>query len=545
MLNPVKDLVRQFDEDDLSLLVDLQIRRQLEYLVGPEDVSRKEWLVQCVLATHGTGLFREVVARTNLFLLLDPDQLAAKTEELTGRSASLRRYDNAVRLSGLTWGIGAPVVDFVSDQFRIPLSFLPHQELGTPTVESLEPYSPLPPLHPHQEDVRAQVVKRFQDNSGNLLVQMPTGSGKTRTMVEALASHWGRGLGRNCLVWLAHSEELCEQAADSISRVWPERAEAPIRLVRFFGKHEPRAPEIVTSIVVASVQKVYYRMQDESLLVKALQSRTQAVVFDEAHQAPTRTRNMVTEFLTANGAPLVGLSATPGRGLDDHQINENTRLAAMFGGDLVVPTGEGSVLDRLTSEGILARVNHREVETGVQVYPQQRDLNEVGLGFDYSHGILTTLAEDRSRNKLLLEAVEKEISKGRPAILFACSVSHARMLSAALNLRGVKAECVHGEMRQPDRYSAVEDFRSGKIDVLTNFGVLTTGFDAPRTRTVIVARPTTSPVLYAQMIGRALRGPRMGGGAEGWVVNVRDNLDRFGDVTNVYHAFEQFWDQQG
>jgi len=543
MVDRVKTLVQQFSEHELGLLVEPKIRKQLQYLAGPQGESKKEWLVQCVLATHGTALFRESIARASLFCLMDPDQLAVKTEEFTGNPPFDSPYDNAVALAGITWGVGAPVVDLVSDEFGIPLSFLPHQARGTPTIEALEPYDPLPPLHPHQEDVRAQIKERFQDNSGNMLVQMPTGSGKTRTMVEALASHWGTGLDRNCLVWLAHSEELCEQAADSISRVWPEKAEEPVRLVRFFGKHEPRAPEIVGSIVVASLQKMYYRVQDGSLMLRALQNRTQAVVFDEAHRALAPTFKMVSEFLTKNGAPLVGLSATPGRGVDEHQIDANQRLADLFDGNLVRPSGEGSVVDRLQHEGILARVKRREVETGVEVYPRDQDLKDVGLGFDYSHLILKTLAEDRQRNKILLETVEQERSERRPAILFACSVAHARMLSAALNLRGVRAECVHGEMRRPDRYAAIADFRSGKIDVLTNFGVLTTGFDAPRTRTVIVARPTTSGVLYAQMIGRALRGPRMGGGEEGWVVDMRDNLDRFGDVTNVYNAFEEFWNQ--
>ena len=541
MYKKLEELLVQFDEYHLERLISHEIEAALEYLAGPEDKTRREWLVQCALATHGIGLFREKVARTGLFGLLGEEELVRTVQRLCKGAPSEKPLENALKLSDLPWASGFPVVEFVGERFEIPISFLPHESVSTSPVENLEPFRPLPPLHPHQEDVRSQIEEIFQNGSGNLLVQMPTGSGKTRTMVEALASCWGETLGRGCLVWLAHSEELCEQAADSFARVWPQRASQPARLVRLFGKHEPPPFSIPGSIVIASLQKIYYRRKKGSFITKVLQSRAHVVVFDEAHRALAPSFQDVTEFLTAEGAPLAGLSATPGRGID--QDKENKRLANLFDAKLVEPSGKGDVVSRLENEGILASVIRREVDTGVEVYPVEKDLEDLRLGFDYGAVILKSLARNRTRNKLLLDIVKEEVANKRPTILFACSVSHARILSAALNLGGVSAACIHAELPQSDRYSAVEGFRSGEVDVLTNFGVLTTGFDAPRTRTVIVARPTNSAVLYAQMVGRALRGPKMGGGEKAWVVDVRDNLERFGAVTNVYNAFERFWDE--
>jgi hypothetical protein len=73
----------------------------------------------------------------------------------------------------------------------------------------------------------------------------------------------------------------------------------------------------------------------------------------------------------------------------------------------------------------------------------------------------------------------------------------------------------------------IEEFRAGRLQFLCNYGVLTTGFDAPKIRAVIIARPTTSVVLYEQMIGRGMRGPLNGGTEECQVIDLQDNIARF------------------
>ena len=78
--------------------------------------------------------------------------------------------------------------------------------------------------------------------------------------------------------------------------------------------------------------------------------------------------------------------------------------------------------------------------------------------------------------------------------------------------------------------------------VLFNYGVLTAGFDEPRTRCVIIGRPTTSLVLYSQMVGRAMRGPRVGGNATAQIITVADtNLPGFGSVTDAFSNWEALW----
>ena len=77
------------------------------------------------------------------------------------------------------------------------------------------------------------------------------------------------------------------------------------------------------------------------------------------------------------------------------------------------------------------------------------------------------------------------------------------------------------------RRRIIEEFRSGEVNALVNYGIFREGFDAPKTRAIIVARPVYSPNLYFQMIGRGLRGEKNGGNDRCLILNVRDNIENF------------------
>ena len=100
-------------------------------------------------------------------------------------------------------------------------------------------------------------------------------------------------------------------------------------------------------------------------------------------------------------------------------------------------------------------------------------------------------------------------------------------LAALLNRKGIRSRAVSGETETLTRRRVVEEFRRGEIKVLVNYSVFREGFDAPKTRSIIVARPVYSPNLYFQMIGRGLRGPLNGGSDRCLILNVQDNIESF------------------
>lgn len=126
-------------------------------------------------------------------------------------------------------------------------------------------------------------------------------------------------------------------------------------------------------------------------------------------------------------------------------------------------------------------------------------------------------------------------------ILFACSVAHAELLSDLCAARDIPARLITGKTAAVDRSRWIEDYKSGTIRMLINYGVLTTGFDAPNTDTVFITRPTASVVLYSQMIGRAIRGPKNGGNERAKVIDVIDNLTGMPSENMAYNYFNNIW----
>lgn len=119
-----------------------------------------------------------------------------------------------------------------------------------------------------------------------------------------------------------------------------------------------------------------------------------------------------------------------------------------------------------------------------------------------------------------------------------------KVLAAILGLQKVQSSVVTGETPLRIRDRAISKFKNadGEPMVLLNFGVLTTGFDAPKADAVVIARPTKSLVLYSQMVGRAIRGPKAGGTETCEIVSVIDPaLPGFGDISEAFLNWEDIW----
>jgi hypothetical protein len=108
------------------------------------------------------------------------------------------------------------------------------------------------------------------------------------------------------------------------------------------------------------------------------------------------------------------------------------------------------------------------------------------------------------RNGLVVRAY-RQIAPGRRALVFCVNVDHVKALATAFASAGIRSAPIWGAMPNEDRQRALRRFSLGDLDVLTNCNVLTEGFDEPRVDCVIMARPTHSQLLYAQMVGRGTR----------------------------------------
>ena len=412
------------------------------------------------------------------------------------------------------------------------------------TVPPVSTIRPSKPLFDYQiaaiEDIKSSLTKP----SSKVLLHMPTGAGKTRMAMRHVVDTMVENPDA-LVVWLAHSEELCEQAIEEFTNIWRGSGSKDVQVYRFYGGHTPDllADGHRTGLVVAGLAKMYRHAQRHDLFLTTLADRTTLVVMDEAHQAIAETyRFILDSLIEKHGARLLGLSATPGRTWNNRLKDEE--LADYFGRNKIAVGAGENPIDFLIRGGFIAKQRTERL-----VYKDtltSNDLARMKLDIDIPQSVLDKLAGDVVRNIAIISKIEELIGRGHTRIIyFATSVSNAKDISLTLHVRRHDSFFIDASTPAGIRSSAIEEYRSDSETpmIMCNFGVLTAGFDAPKTTAVLIARPTKSLVLYSQMVGRAIRGPRVGGSEVCTVVTVVDtSLPGFDSMVRSFGNWEDVWD---
>jgi len=395
-------------------------------------------------------------------------------------------------------------------------------------------------LYPYQRQVLADIISALSSPERRAVAHLPTGAGKTRIACHA-ACHMLNLTDTDgaLIIWLASTEELCEQAAEELADAWNYLGRREATVHRFWSHRSLDLRRLSSGFLIAGLPKLRaVAFQDHTLLAH-LASCASAVIFDEAHQAIAETYAFITEQLTTGRPPLLGLTATPGRtwGLTE----DDFRLAKMFDHKKVSidPKGHGNPVTFLINNRYLAEPRFIPI-----AFESDGQIIEPTLGMDYSTHDLDALGRNNERTRKIVDLAQKAAQRHHRTIVFCPSVESALECSALLKSRQVKAGVVTADTPVEDRRALLDDFRGDSTTnmVVFNYGVLTAGFDAPRIRCAIIARPTTSLVLYSQMVGRAMRGPRVGGNRTAEIFTVADtNLPGFGSVADAFTNWEELW----
>ncbi|MEW2255538.1 DEAD/DEAH box helicase family protein [Streptomyces sp. NPDC047869] len=406
----------------------------------------------------------------------------------------------------------------------------------------------LKPLHDFQEKIREELeqVLTSRGRDGRALkgmVELPTGAGKTRVATETVLRLFVDGDMSGTVLWIAQSEELCEQAVQTFGTVWRWLGdERPLTIGRLWNTNVVHEPDTEFSVVVATDAKLD-RVADTPEYEWL--SRASAVFIDEAHRAGgSKMYTKILRWLGVDGRswerPLVGISATPFKGSGD--VTEPTKeLAARFGHHKM-SAFDGNAYQELSKRGVLARVRH-EVLDGVKVPLDPDELAQVRSLRRLEPQVLDRIGRDQDRMKILVDDILKRDPEW-PILVFTPNVLSAQVLAATLRYRKVAAEAVSGQTGRQTRRDVIERFKRNEIRVLANCDLLIQGFDAPGVRALYIARPTFSPSAYIQMAGRGLRGPENGGKEECLIVDVADNFGAVNDFLG-FRAYEGLWRKQG
>jgi superfamily II DNA or RNA helicase len=400
-------------------------------------------------------------------------------------------------------------------------------------------------LFKHQRRAALKVREKLTSAPRKVILHMPTGAGKTRTAMHIIADHF-RLREPATVVWLAHSEELCEQAAIEFEKAWAKLGNRDITVHRFWGARDIDLNQVSDGFIVAGLTKLYRSLKSNQNIIINLGRKATLVVLDEAHSAIADTYKMLLEALTAQNldVALLGLTATPGRTWND--VNADMELAKFFRRQKVSLELEGydNPVDYLISEGYLARPEFESLMYQGGRELSAADVQKIRESFEIPDSILRTLADDAKRNLRIIQEVEELAKFHKRILVFAATVQHSDLLASALRARGYAANSITTNTPSIDRARLIGEYRTSSevTRILCNFGVLTTGFDAPQTSAAVIARPTQSLVLYSQMVGRAIRGRKAGGNDAAQIVTIVDRqLPGFANISESFTNWEDVW----
>lgn len=343
-------------------------------------------------------------------------------------------------------------------------------------------------LRPYQLSVARQVAMHYQAGLQAVLLQKPTGAGKTRTAAYIVEKYTSTG---RVVLWLVHREELLMQAAMTFAEYGVEHhmvcaasSERAIKAQQFreFGRSFVKNG---ARLVIASIQTIVRRLDSLDWL------KPHQIIADECHLSLAATwRRVLAHWPDAR---LLGLTATPCR-LDGQSF-------AKKDGGLYEAMVLGPAVSDLIAWGNLAQFD--AYGPPVELVQGMADLNK-RKGGDYS---AEELEKELDAPKVYGDVVEhyRRFSDGKPAIAFCPTVKTAENFAEAFRAAGYRAIALDGQTDDAVRRRSLQELGRGELDVVTSVSILVEGTDVPFATTALLLRRTESLSLYLQAVGRVLR----------------------------------------
>lgn len=336
------------------------------------------------------------------------------------------------------------------------------------------------------------------------LIALPTGAGKSYVIsgtIEAILTKWPDA---NVLV-LSHVREILEQDHDSIVN----HLTMDVGLYSAgLGKRE------VKKITVAGIQSVYNKPN--------LFDDFKFVIIDECHLIPPGDNTMYRKFFAKlKNTRYMGLTATPFRLGLGYIYGEQESLFT----DLIYDLTSKENFVKLIEDGYLCRLKTQA--TSVEL--EADDIRIVAGDFDKK--ILSKKFDVASITK---KAVAELVQKGQDYkkwLIFAIDIEHANHIALELAEQGISAMAIHSKM-EFDRGTVIKHAKEGTFRAIVNVGMLTTGYDDPSIDLIALLRPTQSPIIHVQTVGRGLRiNP---GKDHCLILDFAGNTERLGPINDIH-----------
>lgn len=374
-------------------------------------------------------------------------------------------------------------------------------------------------LRYYQQEAVNAVLQSLASSRDNIVVEIPTGGGKT-PIIATLCNTFARN-GYRTLV-LAHRAELLTQTVEKL-KIWAPGASASLFSAGLGSR------DLTASIVVAGIQSIYNKADDLTRY-----GVIDVVIVDEAHLIPASGEGMYRMLLDAlkrvnPSLSVVGLTATPYRLTSGEICGKDKILNRTVYKVGVMELVEGGYLSRLVSKAPPVDVDFDEI-------PIKRGEFESSAVDEACSSIVASAARDvlkytRNRNSVLIfcsSVATAEAAARQIAVSTGDSASVATIFGDTP--RAERDDVIRRFSRESLRSNLFGESEK-PVKYLVNVDVLTTGFDAPNVDCVVLLRPTASPGLYYQMVGRGLRLDE--GKNDCLILDFGGNLRRFGAIDKI------------
>ena len=354
------------------------------------------------------------------------------------------------------------------------------------------------------------LTKDKTDNSG--LIVSPVGSGKS-LIIGTIAAY----LEEPTIVIQPSVELLYQNHSKSVS--YGVRAEI------YSASANSKVIGKLTYATMGSIK-------DKAALFKKI--GVKHVIVDEADKGfPAEKTGMLVKFLKELGIKKVlGFTATPfkNRSYLTEGFNSETKLHLIT---RMYPRLFNRILAVVQNQEMIERNFWSPIEYNAWVY-SNRYLRLNSTGSDYTEdSIYRNVLYNDINNKILTE-IQRQIGVGKKSILvFLDSVSSCSIAKSYLDKKGIKSNFITTETTKKTRKNLVDDFRSGKINVMFNFSTLLQGIDAPAIDSIIFGRPTMSLAIWMQVVGRGVRLDPKNPNKRCLIVDCCGNLEKFGRMEDI------------
>ena len=360
---------------------------------------------------------------------------------------------------------------------------------------------------PYQSRVVEDLWSYFHKHpEGNPIIEACVGAGKSM-MVAMIAQRAMQEFPGTRIVVIVPSKELLTQNVEELYRVWPE-ANAGIYSAAVKKK---QLGFDLTYATIGSIYKQAHHM-----------GRIDLILADECHGINTADTGMWRQLISdlrkyGSPARVVGLTGTPFRG---------NGVWLTHGADpLFTHVCSRVTIKELLELGYLSPLTTIPTETHIDTSSVRT------VAGDYN---LQDLASVTDKDELVQAACDEIVVLGasrKKWLVFAVNVSHAQHVCAALLARGIPTAVVTGDTPAAQRDAAIADYRAGRLRCLVNVSVLTTGFNVKDIDFLVLLRATKSPVLYVQILGRALR--TADGKIDALIADFTDTVATLGPVDEI------------